>query len=112
MGRIVQFFEGTTSADTHDELPGVFTLSQNYPNPFNPSTTIRFSVPSKAPVRLTVIDMLGREVAALVNEELEPGSYTVRFDAWEGSTRMASGTYLYRLTSGDLSIVKKMILVK
>jgi spore germination protein YaaH len=110
MGRIIQFFEGTTSAGTPEELPEVFSLSQNFPNPFNPSTTIRFSVPAKAPVRLTVIDMLGREVATLVDEELEPGTHTVQFNAQ--SVAVASGTYLYRLTSGDLHLVKKMILVK
>ncbi|MGB5873150.1 MAG: T9SS type A sorting domain-containing protein, partial [Bacteroidota bacterium] len=112
MGRILQFFEGTTSVGTPEGVPEVFALSQNFPNPFNPSTTIRFSVPAKAPVRLTVMDMLGREVATLVDEELESGSYTVRFDTRSGSSVMASGAYLYRLTSGRFSLVKKMMLVK
>jgi len=112
IGRILEFFEGTTSVTTPREVPHVFALSQNFPNPFNPSTTIRFSVPAKAPVHLSVTDMLGREVATLVDEELEAGSYTVQFEARSGSSVLASGTYLYRLTSGDVSLVRKMMLVK
>ncbi|MCK5573723.1 MAG: T9SS type A sorting domain-containing protein, partial [Bacteroidetes bacterium] len=112
MERVIQFFEGTTSVGTSERVPEVFTLSQNFPNPFNPSTTIQFTVPVKAPVRLTVLDMLGREVTTLVNKELAPGTYSIQFDYRSGHSILASGTYLYRLTSGSVSLIRKMMLVK
>jgi len=74
--------------------PTAFSLSQNYPNPFNPTTVIRYQLPMVGTVRLGVYDLLGREVAVLVNERKGPGSYTVAFDA----TGLASGVYLYRLS--------------
>ena len=90
------------------ELPQVFSLSQNYPNPFNPTTGIRFQVSGVSDVRLSVYDLLGREVAVLVNERKAPGSYEVNFDA----TRLASGVYLYRLSAGQFVQSRKMIVVK
>jgi hypothetical protein len=96
--------------DVGDEggVPLQPTLFQNYPNPFNPSTTFAFSIRYSSLVILKVYDVLGREVATLVNEELNPGTYEVRFDA----TGLASGVYLYRLTSGRFSQVRKMIVTK
>jgi|GEM_PF-6687668 len=95
--------------------PTSFSLSQNYPNPFNPITTIRYSIPicgtSDIPhVQLNVYDLLGREVAILVNEEKPAGEYSVQFDA----SSLASGVYLYRLTVGNGEFIetKKMILMK
>jgi hypothetical protein len=88
-----------------------FRLQQNYPNPFNPSTTIDFSVPSAAGgshVTLTVYDLLGREVASLVNGDLPAGLYSAQFNG----TNLASGTYLYRLDAGGRTSVKRMMLVK
>lgn len=93
-----------------------FTLEQNYPNPFNPLTVIKYTVGGAgdagrgavASVKLTIYDLLGREVAVLVNERKAPGSYTVNFDG----SRLASGIYLYRLTAGSLLQSKKMLLVK
>ena len=85
-----------------------YALDQNYPNPFNPSTEIRFSVVNPGMVTLTVYDLLGKEVATLVNEELTNGQYTVSFDA----SKLASGTYVYRLTAGATQISKKMMLLK
>ncbi len=88
--------------------PERFTLDQNYPNPFNPVTAIRFSIPETRVVTLKVYDLLGREVARLVDERLAPGTYTVSWDA----NNVTSGVYFYRLTAGDYSEVKKMLLVR
>ncbi len=90
------------------DVPQELELSQNYPNPFNPSTVIRYSVPGQAHVRLTVYDMLGREIAVLVNEQQAPGSYDV---TWDG-TDISSGMYLYRLEAGSKSITRRMTLIK
>lgn len=85
-----------------------FELSQNYPNPFNPSTTIKFQIPRNGFVTLKVYDILGNEVATLVNEEKAIGKYEINFDA----SRIASGVYIYRLKVNDYIDVKKMILIK
>ena len=89
-------------------LPTEFSLSQNYPNPFNPSTSIKYSVPSNEYVSLKIYDVLGKEVATLVNQEMNAGIYEVQFDA----SQFTSGVYIYRLITEDLSISKKMILIK
>ena len=95
-----------------EPLPGLvannYTLSQNFPNPFNPSTEIRFSIANTGMTTLKVYDVLGREVASLVNQELAAGSYKATFDA----SRLASGTYIYELRSGEARITKKMMLLK
>jgi photosystem II stability/assembly factor-like uncharacterized protein len=85
-----------------------FRLSQNYPNPFNPSTTIRFQVPNSSFVNLKVYDILGNEVATLVNEERPVGSYEVNFDA----KGLSSGIYFYKLQAGSFVETRKMILMK
>jgi hypothetical protein len=85
-----------------------FALDQNYPNPFNPATTISFAIPKAGNVRLTIFDAIGREVALLVNDYRETGRYTAAFDA----SKFASGMYIYKLTSGSFSEVKKMMFVK
>jgi hypothetical protein len=85
-----------------------FELSQNYPNPFNPTTVVRYELPAASDVKLVVYDLLGREVAVLVNEKKAPGSYDVKFDA----AGLASGVYLYRLTAGNFVQTHKMILVR
>jgi len=90
------------------KLPGNFVLSQNYPNPFNPSTQIQFSVPKAGFVTLKVYDMLGREVATLVNGELSASSYSITWNA----ANVASGMYLYKLEAGKYSVTKKMVLMK
>ncbi len=89
-------------------LPQNFSLSQNYPNPFNPSTTITFEVPSRSNVTLKVYDILGREVSALVNQEINPGKYSVDWDAGN----LSSGTYFYRLQTENYSETKLMVLTK
>jgi hypothetical protein len=98
------------------EVPSEFNLSQNYPNPFNPSTKIKFDIPDfplmkgarGMSVRLTIYDLLGREVATLVHEPLQPGTYEVEFDG----TNYPSGVYFYRLTAGNYTNTKKLVLLK
>jgi hypothetical protein len=98
-----------TSVQRYQEgTPVEYALSQNYPNPFNPSTEIQFSVPKAGLTTLTVYDILGREVATLVNENLKSGSYKTTLDA----TRLSSGTYIYTLSSNGARISKKMMLLK
>jgi len=107
----------------NNSLPSEFVLEQNYPNPFNPSTEIRYSVPGvgghqiaggleggagAGDVRLTIYDLLGREVGVLVNERQSAGTYTVQFSA----SGLASGVYLYRLTAPGFSKTRKMVLVR
>lgn len=89
-------------------IPNTFTLEQNYPNPFNPSTTIRYSIPTSEFVSLKVYDVLGNEVATLVNEEKSAGSYEVEFNA----SLLSSGIYFYKLQVGNFVETKKMILMK
>ncbi|MCC5927081.1 MAG: DUF4397 domain-containing protein [Bacteroidetes bacterium] len=88
--------------------PVAFELEGNFPNPFNPTTNIRFSVPNTSDVSLTVYDMLGRQVAVLVNGTMSAGTHTVTFDA----SNLSSGTYLYRLQSGSFVETSKMMLIK
>jgi len=102
------------------ENPNAYSLEQNYPNPFNSVTSIKFKVTSignsnqKSEVRLTVFDLLGREVATLVNEKLLPGVYETSFDARLGgsSTDLPSGVYFYKLTTNNFTDTKKLILIK
>ena len=95
--------------DANNELvPTEFSLYQNYPNPFNPVTNIRFSLPQEGFTTLKVYNMLGQEVASLMNEDLVAGTYEVQFDG----TKLASGTYIYRLTAGNYMETKKFILMK
>ncbi len=93
-----------------------YALEQNYPNPFNPATTIRYSIPSGVETlhatSLRVYDILGREVAVLVNQRQAAGRYEVKFDAGSASGGLSSGMYIYRLKSGSFSDSKRMILVK
>jgi hypothetical protein len=100
----------------------LFELIQNYPNPFNPVTTIEYSIQAKVKskkaneasgfslryITLNIYDILGREVARLVNENKEPGNYSVEFDGGN----LSSGIYYYKLTAGNFSKIKKMILIK
>ncbi len=89
-------------------IPKVYALYPNYPNPFNPATSIRYDVPKVSNVTLKVYDIRGREVASLVSENKQPGSYSVTFNA----SNLASGVYFYRLNAGDYTNTMKMILVK
>jgi Secretion system C-terminal sorting domain len=89
-------------------IPKEFNLSQNYPNPFNPVTSINYNVPEASVVSIKVYDLIGREVAVLVNEVKPPGIYQVSF----GNENLASGVYFYKMTAGDFSSVRKMNLLK
>jgi hypothetical protein len=91
-----------------DEVPLQFSLAQNYPNPFNPSTTIEYVLPHSSQVKLTLFDILGREVSVLVNEKKEAGVYEVKFD---GSS-LASGVYFYRLQAESFVDTKKLLLLR
>jgi hypothetical protein len=88
--------------------PAQSALMQNYPNPFNGSSDIGFAISEFVRVRLTVYDVLGREVATLVNERRAPGRYQERFDA----EALPSGVYLYRLTAGRYVQTRKMVIVR
>jgi hypothetical protein len=99
---------GTVGVTDNNPLPAGFALEQNYPNPFNPSTTIRYELPMAAEVRLSVYDVLGREVSVLVNERRGAGVHEVRFDG----SRLASGIYLYRLQAGSYVQTRKLALVR
>ncbi len=94
--------------EREESIPRSYQLSQNYPNPFNPETVISFSIPREEMVSLKIYDMLGSEVATLVNRELPAGNY--KFN-WSASS-LASGMYIYRLTTSGYSNVKKMMLLK
>jgi len=106
---------GTTDVGREQTLPATIRLEHNYPNPFNPTTVINYTIAGfegqgfgVSDVRLSVYDLLGREVAVLVNERKPPGSYEVRFDA----SGHASGVYFYRLTAGKFTATKTMVLAR
>lgn len=97
-----------TDVETKDQLPTEFALFQNYPNPFNPTTNIKFDLPKESNVTLKVYNILGEEVATLVNKVMPAGHQVVTFDA----SRLASGMYIYRIQAGNFVQVKKMLLMK
>ncbi len=99
---------GPVSASPAESLPLRFELGQNYPNPFNPSTTIRYQLPSETHVTLKIFDLIGREVATLVDGEMPAGKHTVRYDGKNAS----SGIYFYRINSAHFTAVKRMVLMK
>ena len=98
----------TAVLDHDSEVPTSFSVMQNYPNPFNPSTTIRFSLEATNDVSLKVTDVLGREVATLVNQTLAPGTYSVKWDA----SSYPSGVYFYTIRSGGRFATQRMMLTK
>jgi photosystem II stability/assembly factor-like uncharacterized protein len=99
--------------DDNDNKDINFELTQNYPNPFNPSTSIHYAISSTQFVTLKVYDLLGREVATLVNEEKAAGSYEIDFNVGrDSSPALASGIYFYKIQAGDFVETKKMILLK
>ncbi|MGD0342800.1 MAG: T9SS type A sorting domain-containing protein [Bacteroidales bacterium] len=94
--------------DNHKQMPTRFTLDQNYPNPFNPTTSISFILPTRSFVSLKVFDLLGREVATIVSEEMSAGSHTKQWNA----ENYTSGVYFYRLQAGTYTETKKLVLLK
>ncbi len=110
MGRIAEVSGDNFAIDEEEnstEALASYNLSDNYPNPFNPSTKISYEIPELANVSLRVYDMSGREVAELVNQMQQPGSYDVIFNA-----SLSSGVYFYKLEAGGFVQTKKMILIK
>jgi Secretion system C-terminal sorting domain/CARDB/Carboxypeptidase regulatory-like domain len=105
---IVQVVSSGTETGSDSDIPEVYALHQNYPNPFNPSTDIRFDLVENQMVRLSVFDLLGREVATLIKEHMAAGTHSVQFEA----SSLASGIYFYRIEAGAFVDMKKMILIK
>ncbi|MCL4279539.1 MAG: T9SS type A sorting domain-containing protein, partial [Ignavibacteriaceae bacterium] len=111
------------SVDDEQEIVSEFRLEQNYPNPFNPNTKIKFTIPNVIAIRqlpekqsqlvtLKIYDILGNEIATLVNDELSPGEYEVEFNTSSIKHLPSSGIYFYTLKAGDFVQTKKMILLK
>ncbi len=116
-GGLAVFKEGgvvSINADKTDNAPSQFTLFQNYPNPFNPTTNIQYSVVTTQYVSLKVYDVLGNEVATLVNEEKQPGSYQVSFNTQQttNNRQLSSGVYFYQLRASNFVQTRKMIVLK
>lgn len=107
-GQLIYKSNPTSVDDPVSEIPTELSLEQNYPNPFNPSTTIQFALPSAGDVKIQVFDLLGREVTTLLNGALPQGNHQVIWNA----TNVSSGTYFYRLESGNQVQIRKMTLVK
>jgi len=105
-------FEYSNTIEVEINSPTKFSLEQNYPNPFNPTTNIQYAISSRQFVTLKVYDVLGKEIATLVNEEKSAGSYEVDFNPESSIRYPASGIYFYQLKAGDYIETKKMILMK
>src|SRR5437773_2956585 len=95
-------------SNNNNQVPNSYKLEQNYPNPFNPGTEISFAIPKSGLVELKIYDIVGREVATILNENRPAGNYKVQFNA----SAFASGVYFYTLKSGDFTDTKKMVLIK
>jgi hypothetical protein len=106
--RTVSITANTTTSITTEEIPYTFKLEQNYPNPFNPVTKIGYSVAKVTDVKISVFNILGKEVASFVNEKQAPGNHYVLFNA----NSLTTGVYYYKIEAGGFSDVKKMILMK
>jgi len=106
------FTYGSTVEVAISSAPAAFALSQNYPNPFNPSTVISYSLEKAGMVSLRVYNMLGQEVATLVNGPQEAGIYAVSFNTSKGTLGLSSGVYVYRLEAGSFVSTKKLVLMK
>ena len=107
-GSTIELIPTATGVEGIQSLPSGFRLDQNFPNPFNPTTNIGFEIKNFGAVTLNVFDMLGREVASIVSENLSPGIYVKQWNA----SNMPTGVYFYRLQSGNISETKRMILMK
>jgi flagellar hook assembly protein FlgD len=103
----------TTAVEKTATIPTQFDLSQNYPNPFNPTTVINYSLPNNAFVVLKIYDMLGREIRTLVNNEMNAGKYSI---SWKGEdnngNKVTSGIYIYKISAGNYSAARKMVVLK
>jgi hypothetical protein len=99
---------GGNNGSTHQ----TFSLEQNYPNPFNPATKIQYSLESAAQVSLRVYNLIGQEVATLVDDRQDAGSYTVSFNAGNSTPGLSSGVYFLRLDAGSFVSTRKLVLMK
>ena len=103
-----RFVITTQPREADSTIPDAVALNQNYPNPFNPTTQITYELPQQTDVRLTVYDMVGRQVATLVNETVQAGVHNVNFDA----SSLSSGVYIYRLQTGSTTLSRKLTVIK
>jgi hypothetical protein len=94
--------------DETNVMPSDYKLEQNYPNPFNPTTSIRYSIPEKSAVELTVFNQLGEFIQTLVNEEKSAGNYEITFNA----QNLSSGVYFYQIKANNFVSTKKLVLLK
>ncbi|MEO8514660.1 MAG: T9SS type A sorting domain-containing protein, partial [Ignavibacteria bacterium] len=91
-----------------DILSNIYSIFQNYPNPFNPVTNIKFDIPKRSNVKISIYDILGKEISVLVNEEMNPGTFEVNWDA----SNFPSGVYFYKIVTDNYSESRKMVLIK
>ena len=107
-GAILKYVPASVSINIKSGNPEVFSLDQNYPNPFNPSTVIRYSLKEKSFICLKIYDLVGKEISVLVNEDQNAGIYSVKFEG----INLPGGIYYYTLRSGNISVTKKMVIIK
>ncbi|MBK9097727.1 MAG: right-handed parallel beta-helix repeat-containing protein [bacterium] len=101
-------FDGIVGVEDEESVPTEFALEQNYPNPFNPSTTFRYSIPTQSKVVIKIYDILGNEIATLMDEEKSVGTYELMWNA----QNLSSGIYFYQLKAGEFTQTRKMLLLK
>ena len=108
-------FDLTQMSSDNDtsQFPGRFSLSQNFPNPFNPTTEIKYELPNKSLVNITIYDVVGRKIKSLVNQEQISGSYSLQWDATNSvGESIPAGMYIYTIQAGKYTSTKKMVLLK
>jgi hypothetical protein len=110
LDNILEHFDMVVNVESGDEIPNQYLLLQNYPNPFNPSTVITYKLPVSGNVTIKAYDILGNEIATLVDEYKPAGSYNVEFTI--NNLQLSSGVYFYQLEAGEFIQTRKMILIK
>jgi hypothetical protein len=102
-----------TGIESEESVLKVFSLHQNYPNPFNPETNIKYELPKRSKVTLTIYNILGQKIKTLVDEEKQPGFYSVKWDGTNDFNRkVSSGIYIYQIRAGKFIETKKMVFLK
>ena len=105
--------EETFTLEKKAIIPIAYTLHQNYPNPFNPITNLRYDLPERAQVTLTVFDLMGRQITQLVNTTQNSGNKSVQWNATDSFGKpVSAGVYLYQIRAGEFVLTKKMVLLK